>query len=56
LLRERMERLRPKDFQDLLRPCFQEDEMKLILTGAVLGLIAGVAQLLFVFGGTVWRI
>jgi uncharacterized membrane protein YheB (UPF0754 family) len=56
LLRERMERLRPKDFQDLLRPCFQEDEMKLILTGAVLGLIAGVAQLLFVFGGTGWRI
>ena len=50
LLRERMESLPPEDFQDLLRPCFQEDEMKLILTGAVLGLLAGIAQLVFVFG------
>ena len=50
LLRERMESLPPEEFQDLLRPCFQEDEMKLILTGAVLGLLAGIAQLVFVFG------
>jgi len=48
-LRERMERLPPAQFQDLLRPCFQEDEMKLILAGAVLGLLAGLAQLAFVF-------
>ena len=46
-----MESLPPEEFQDLLRPCFQEDEMKLILTGAVLGLLAGIAQLVFVFGG-----
>lgn len=52
LLRDRMENLPPSEFQDLLRPCFQEDEMKLILTGAVLGFVAGVAQLVFVFGGT----
>ena len=51
LLRERMESLPPQEFQDLLRPCFQEDEMKLILTGAVLGFAAGFAQLVFVFGG-----
>ncbi|MFQ5526632.1 MAG: DUF445 domain-containing protein [Thermoanaerobaculia bacterium] len=51
LLRERMEGLPPQDFQDLLRPCFQEDEMKLILTGAALGLLAGIGQLVFVFGG-----
>lgn len=51
LLRERMEDLPPQEFQDLLRPCFQEDEMKLILTGAVLGFLAGLAQLIFVFGG-----
>jgi len=50
LLRERMESLPPEEFQDLLRPCFQEDEMKLILTGAVLGFLAGIAQLVFVFG------
>jgi len=51
LLRERMEQLPSQEFQDLLRPCFQEDELKLILTGAVLGLLAGFAQLIFVFGG-----
>jgi uncharacterized membrane protein YheB (UPF0754 family) len=51
VLRERMEKLPPEEFQDLLRPCFQEDEMKLILTGAVLGFLAGWAQLVFVFGG-----
>lgn len=51
LLRERMEGLPPDEFQDLLRPCFQEDEMKLILTGAALGFLAGLGQLVFVFGG-----
>jgi hypothetical protein len=51
LLRERMEALPSVEFQDLLRPCFQEDEWKLILTGAVLGFLAGLAQLIFVFGG-----
>ena len=51
LLRERMESLPSEEFQDLLRPCFQEDELKLILTGAVLGFLAGWAQLVFVFGG-----
>lgn len=51
LLLDRMQNMPPSDFQDLLRPCFQEDEMKLILTGAALGLIAGIVQLVFVFGG-----
>jgi len=51
MLRERMENMPAAEFQDLLRPCFQEDEMKLILTGAALGLLAGIAQLVFVFGG-----
>ncbi|MCP3978330.1 MAG: hypothetical protein GY716_03220 [bacterium] len=50
LLRERMEQMPPAEFQDLLRPCFQEDEIKLIVLGGVLGLLAGIAQLLFVFG------
>lgn len=49
LLRERMESLPSAQFQDLLRPCFQEDEWKLIALGAVLGLLAGIAQLVFVF-------
>ena len=50
LLRERMEAMPPEDFQDLLRPCFKEDEMKLIVMGGVLGFLAGLAQLFFVFG------
>lgn len=49
LLRERMEQLPPEEFQDLLRPCFKEDEWILILLGAVLGGLAGVAQIFFVF-------
>ena len=43
LLNERMASLPPEEFQDLLRPCFQEDEWKLILMGGVLGLLAGTA-------------
>lgn len=51
LIRDRMEALSPAEFQNLLRPAFQEDEMKLILLGAALGFLAGMAQLFFVFGG-----
>ncbi len=51
LMRERMVELSPVEFQYLLRPAFQEEELKLILLGALLGLIAGTAQLFFVFGG-----
>ncbi|MBS3804089.1 MAG: hypothetical protein KGY54_06030 [Oleiphilaceae bacterium] len=47
---QRMIELSPPEFQNLLRPCFQEDEFKLILVGAFLGFGAGVAQLIFVFG------
>lgn len=50
LLRQRMEAMPPEDFQGLLRPCFQEDELKLILVGAALGLLAGWAQAVLVFG------
>lgn len=47
---ERMAALSSEEFQDLLRPCFQEDEIKLILVGAALGFTAGLCQLVFVFG------
>ena len=47
---ERMIALSSEEFQDLLRPCFQEDEIKLILVGAFLGFAAGVCQLVVVFG------
>jgi uncharacterized membrane protein YheB (UPF0754 family) len=41
----RMRHMPPAEFQDLLRPCFQEDEVKLILLGGALGLLAGFLQL-----------
>ncbi|WP_416397341.1 DUF445 domain-containing protein [Allohahella sp. A8] len=50
IMRERMMLLSPEEFQALLRPCFQEDEVKLIMIGGVLGMLAGVAQLIWVFG------
>jgi uncharacterized membrane protein YheB (UPF0754 family) len=49
MLRERMEELPPEEFQDLLRPCFKEDEWILIALGGALGFLAGVAQIYFVF-------
>lgn len=49
-MRERLKRLPPEDFVGLLRPIFQEDEWKLILVGAVLGLLAGMFQAVVVFG------
>ncbi len=42
----RMSKLPPNEFVDFLRPVFQEDEWKLILTGAILGMVAGFLQLL----------
>jgi len=50
IMTERMQQLPPEDFQNLLRPCFQEDEIKLIAIGGVLGACAGLGQLVFVFG------
>ncbi len=43
-LRERLKELPPGEFAGLLRPIFQEDEWKLLLVGAVLGLLVGVFQ------------
>lgn len=51
LLRERMEGLPAEQFQDLLRPCFQEDETTLILLGAALGAGAGALQALWFAAG-----
>jgi uncharacterized membrane protein YheB (UPF0754 family) len=44
LFRERMQAMTPAEFQDLLRPAFEEDEWILILMGGLLGLVAGGAQ------------
>ncbi len=40
-----------QSFEGILRPPFQKDEWKLVLAGAVLGCLAGVLQILFLFGG-----
>lgn len=54
LFYERMVQLSPAEFQDLLRPAFQEDEWILILMGAILGLFAGTLQLIKIFGGSLF--
>jgi len=51
MIQNRMEALSSEEFQYLLRPAFQEDELKLVILGAVLGFGAGIAQLFFIFGG-----
>jgi uncharacterized membrane protein YheB (UPF0754 family) len=43
-LRVNMSDLPPKDFEQVLRPVFQEDEATLIAVGALLGGLAGVLQ------------
>lgn len=46
---ERMAKMEPEAFEDVLRPAFKQDEWKLILAGAVLGLAAGFGQLVTLF-------
>ena len=49
-LRTKMSALSPEEFEGFLRPAFQEDEITLILVGAVLGCMAGFAQYFILFG------
>ena len=49
-LQYRLRHLPPEQFAGLLRPIFQEDEWKLLLVGAVLGLGVGLFQTFVVFG------
>jgi hypothetical protein len=50
-LARRLKKLSSKEFEDLLHPVFQEDEMTLIATGGVLGAIAGGFQTKLGWGG-----
>ena len=50
-LSSRLKKLNPTEFEDLLHPVFQEDEITLIATGGVLGLVAGGAQTRLGWGG-----
>ena len=47
LLQERMKAMDPEAFENVLRPAFKQDEWKLIVVGAVLGLIVGFLQVWF---------
>ena len=43
-LRERMEKMTSRQFERVLHPIFEEDELTLILAGAALGFAAGLVQ------------
>ncbi|MDB5985466.1 MAG: hypothetical protein JWR16_519 [Nevskia sp.] len=49
LFAQRIRALSSAEFQDLLRPAFQEDEWILLLLGAITGLLAGWLQLVLGF-------
>ena len=49
MFRDRIRELTPREFQNLLRPAFQEDEWILILLGGVTGFIAGTIHLFVAF-------
>ena len=44
LLRVKMAALTPQQFEGVLHPVFEQDEIKLIMIGAVLGLLVGLFQ------------
>jgi len=46
----RMSQLPPDEFEGVLHPAFQEDELTLIFLGGVLGCIVGIVQLFTMFG------
>mmetsp|Transcript_15232 Transcript_15232/g.30763 ORF Transcript_15232/g.30763 Transcript_15232/m.30763 type:complete len:408 (+) Transcript_15232:465-1688(+) len=50
-IREKMKALTPEEFEGVLHPAFEEDEITLIAVGAILGLIVGVLQLFTLFAG-----
>lgn len=41
---QKMNKLSPREFEQVLHPVFQEDELTLILAGGVLGALAGLLQ------------
>lgn len=55
-LERRMKALDRESYEGVLRPAFQQDEWKLIAAGAILGTIAGVLQLVFIFGDAMDRL
>ncbi len=50
MMHDKMSSIDSTEFGNLIRPAFQADEWKLIVTGGVLGVIFGVLQVVFLFG------
>lgn len=48
-IREKMSELPSKEFEGVLHPAFQEDELTLIFLGGLLGAFVGVIQLFTLF-------
>ena len=46
-LKSQLRKLTPAEFEQVLHPVFQEDELTLILVGAILGLAVGYGQLVW---------
>ena len=55
-LERRLKALDRESYERVLRPAFQQDEWKLIAAGAMLGTVAGVLQLVYIFGGAMERL
>ena len=47
LMRERMKLMTPQEFERVLHPIFEQDELTLIISGAVLGAAAGYIQQIY---------
>jgi len=50
-MRTRMQELSPEEYETLLRTAFEEDEWKLIVVGAILGIAVGWLQVTLLLGG-----
>lgn len=48
-VREKMAALPPAEFEGALHPVFEQDEIKLVLLGGVLGLMVGIVQVFLLF-------
>lgn len=48
-IREKMAELPSEEFEGVLHPAFQEDELTLIFLGGLLGAVVGVIQLFTIF-------
>lgn len=55
-LERRMKALDRQSYEGVLRPAFQQDEWKLIVAGALLGTVAGILQLVYIFGDAMERL